>query len=100
MKRLTAMRDRAGWLDNMALEDSRRRLAAKGAEPQHCSQAAVPAGACEGAHVVTKKQRNLIELYSALTMTPAPDVEAWFGNNKTQAGPINTFCVCSCFASS
>ena len=69
-------KDEYSWVDNMALEDSRRRLgAASGAVPQHCSQSAVPAGACEGAHVVTAKQRRNIELYSALTKTPMPDVE-------------------------
>ena len=63
--------------------ESRRRLESKAsvspttadiATPQHCSQS-VPEGACLGAHVVTQKQRNLLELYSALTHTPMPDVE-------------------------
>eukprot|EP01050_Picozoa_sp_SAG11_P013357 SAG11_NODE_1553_length_4696_cov_1.989776_5_plen_80_part_00 len=45
------------------------------AVPQHCSQR-VPEGACQGPHVVTQKQRNLIELYSALVLAPVPDVDA------------------------
>eukprot|EP01047_Picozoa_sp_COSAG01_P005702 COSAG01_NODE_198_length_22280_cov_21.529775_19_plen_632_part_00 len=44
--------------------------------PQHCSASAPPHGACLGPHVVTQKQRNLLELYSALTQTPMPDVDA------------------------
>jgi hypothetical protein len=44
------------------------------APPQHCSQS-IPEGACLGPHVVTQKQRNLLELYSALTHTPMPDVD-------------------------
>ena len=61
--------------------EARRRLellqhsASLTAEPQHCSQS-VPEGACLGAHVVTQKQRNLLELYSALTHTPMPDVDS------------------------
>eukprot|EP01043_Picozoa_sp_COSAG02_P038190 COSAG02_NODE_2926_length_7728_cov_3.194521_6_plen_399_part_00 len=63
--------------------DSRRRLELETstpsiftdvAPPQHCSQS-VPEGACLGPHVVTQKQRNLLELYSALTHTPMPDVD-------------------------
>ena len=45
-------------------------------EPQHCSQSATPPGAClGGAHAVTQKQRNLMELYAALTQAPLPDIE-------------------------
>ena len=43
--------------------------------PQHCSQSTTPPGACQGPHVVTQKQRNLMELYAALTQAPLPDVE-------------------------
>jgi hypothetical protein len=49
--------------------------AAQHSMPQHCSQV-VPEGACQGAHVVTQKQRNLMQLYSALTQTPVPDVDS------------------------
>ena len=50
-------------------------LSMAAATPQHCSQT-VPEGACLGAHVVTQKQGNLLELYSALTHTPVPDVDS------------------------
>ena len=65
----------------MLVDDTRRRLELEDlpssvAVPQHCSRAAVPEGACLGVHVVTQKQRNLLELYSALTHTPMPDIDA------------------------
>ena len=50
--------------------------AAAAVVPQHCSASAPPHGACLGPHVVTQKQRNLLELYSALTQAPMPDVDA------------------------
>ena len=58
--------------------EERRRLVTtdQQATPQHCSQAAVPPGACEGPHVVTQKQLNQLELYSALTQAPKPNVAA------------------------
>ena len=69
----------------MLVDGTRRRLELEAlpsvgreaaAAPQHCSRHATPEGACLGAHVVTQKQRNLMELYSALTRAPMPDVEA------------------------
>ena len=49
---------------------------ARTAPPQHCSLSHVDVGlqACQGPRAVTAKQRNLIELYSALTRSPMPDV--------------------------
>ena len=46
------------------------------ATPQHCSSQIVGEGACLGVDAVTQKQRNMLELYSALTHTPIPDVES------------------------
>jgi phospholipase C len=49
---------------------------AAAATPQHCSSQVVGEGACLGVDAVTQKQRNMLELYSALTHTPIPDVES------------------------
>lgn len=56
--------------DSAAVHDRRHRhlldaSTAGGQQPQHCSQQLE--GACLGPHVATQKQKNLIELYSALT---------------------------------
>lgn len=50
---------------------------------QHCSVT----NGCQGPGAVTVKQRRLIELYSMLTMAPAPDLE---GMSNEQAGAWST----------
>jgi phospholipase C len=58
--------------------------AAAAATPQHCSSQIVGEGACLGAHAVTQKQRSLLELYSALTHTPMPDIDS-MGHAEAEA---------------
>eukprot|EP01046_Picozoa_sp_COSAG06_P017678 COSAG06_NODE_1208_length_10261_cov_5.380634_11_plen_113_part_00 len=75
-RRLGQLEDDGGGLTILPPpSDNHIMAAAAVATPQHCSSSqAAPEGACLGAHAVTQKQRNLLELYSALTHTPMPDV--------------------------
>eukprot|EP01051_Picozoa_sp_SAG22_P017876 SAG22_NODE_2861_length_2149_cov_3.144878_1_plen_166_part_00 len=68
-----------------------------GRTPQHCSAAT---GQCIGVDAVTNKQRHMIQLYSLLTLSPAPDVDKmrfedasrWIGARQSewhaQGGPL------------
>eukprot|EP00039_Didymoeca_costata_P024611 m.10831 g.10831 ORF g.10831 m.10831 type:complete len:584 (+) comp4336_c0_seq1:131-1882(+) len=58
-------------VDMDAQESIRSKYHLKGAIPQHC---ALSTGKCLGPHALTAKQKRHIELLSALTSTPAPDI--------------------------
>ena len=74
-RRLGLLEDDGGGLTILPPPSDNHMAATAVATPQHCSSSqAAPEGACLGAHAVTQKQRNLLELYSALTHTPMPDV--------------------------
>ena len=90
------------WSSCMLVDETRRRrlepaplsssgiasgmsaAAVAAAPPQHCSSQIVGEGACLGGHAVTQKQRNLLELYSALTHTPMPDIDS-MGHAEAEA---------------
>jgi hypothetical protein len=52
----------------------RRRLLKTQPSAQHCSAERVPHEACTGSTALSEKQRKLVELYSAMTSTPKPDL--------------------------